>query len=223
MVDGGEAAIAFSKQSSDADDIASIYRFKRITDKDDANYGKIDPDSIQELVLILDNGTFGNRTLIGFTLTVNMGYEYAIGKTTASISGHDAEFVYLKLGGTDNINGTVPDGTAPDGGDYRILKKIDFVEDFLTPEASGQIDWSKMIQHQSRFMITDGSHDGSAETGIYFDVVTVTGDGDPYEAVLYYNTSGFTLTQQFVGGKEYKEATGVDDFTARDSPTGNSS
>ncbi len=229
----GECAIAFFRPDKGSSNVMSIYRYLRKTD------GTMLADSLQEIVLNMEKSasagsSFANGAILCFTLKIDLseltagsdqegvipGYEYAIGRSTATDGIEKpapAGFIYLKLAGTDRTQGNIPEGNAPDNLPYRILEKIDFVKSFDAPDATKDY-WSQMVQRKSRFMIS-GAHNGTASAGIYFDVVDVTEtDGSVVEKILYLNTSALEMTQQFTVNAPVKEATKESEFTPRSSP-----
>ena len=170
----GNCSIAFSRQSSNANETMSIYRYKRDGD------GAIVNNSLQEIILNMPRGQAGgvaNGSIVYFSLSIgldDLGYEYVIGASSVD-SGGTAGFVFLKLAGTDEDNGPQPN---PDDENYRALRDIDFVN-------STEVDLTVTEMHKSVLAISGTQSDVGA---IYFD--------EAGGLVLYLNDSSLEITEQ---------------------------
>ena len=187
----GECAIAFCRQNKSADETMSIFRFQR-----DSATGKIIESTKQEIVLVMTQSGLKNGAAICFTLNISTEdvenhYEYVIGATSKESreacglntkKSGTAGFVFLKLAGTNVNEG--PGETAPDGGNYRFLVDIDFVE-------STDVDLETVDMHRSIIELSGTQANAGA---LYFDAAN--------GKVVYCNESTLTLTQHITTSPE---------------------
>ena len=194
---GGKCSIAFSRQTGNANETMSMYRFRRengtIVDK-------------QEIIFYFprkNNNGLDNGVAVYFTVEITAeeaaaGYEYVIGKNnSADSSGTSAGFIFLKLAGTDTSGG--PSDLAPDGYPYRFLDNIDFV-------ANTEVDLTDENFEMYR-SILELSGTQSSSGALYYNAVT--------ENVIYHNESSISINQKIENGEAEPSKTGTDPFPPR--------